>query len=186
VLTNAAGRILTEVRKHLPEVGAWIISDHGYGAAAPGVASMIDTVKVGESRSRIDTLTGMTAVVVSLLEAERAVGHDVRNDGQARRAAKALLEKTGAGHLLLTRGNEGMTLFDEDGREGQIPPVTNLEAADAFGAGDAAAAAFTLALCCGATTEDAATLANLVGGFRVGRPANVQVAREEILAVLGE
>jgi len=94
---------------------------------------------------------GLADVAAALPAELRAVGHDVRNDGQARRAAKALLEKTGAGHLLLTRGNLGMTLFDEDGREGQIPPVTNLEAADAFGAGDAAAAAFTLALSCAAT-----------------------------------
>jgi len=138
------------------DVGGWLFSDHGYGIAAPGVASMLDGTRIAESRTRIDGFKGMTAIVVSSTEAERVTGHDVRDDGQARRAAVEIFETTGAGHLLLTRG-----------------------------AGDAAASAFTLALVADATPEDAAAIANLVAGFQVGRPGTVPVERKEVLAVLG-
>jgi len=184
--SGLAGQVLAKVRDVAPDVSGWLFSDHGYGIAAPGVASMLDGIRIAESRHRIDNFKSMTAVVVSSTEAERVTGHDVRDDGQARATATELFERTGAGHLLLTRGALGMSLFAPDGREGRLPPVTQLEAAGAAGAGDAAAAAFTLALCARASVEDAAAIANLVAGFQVGRPGTVSVTREEVLAVLGE
>jgi D-beta-D-heptose 7-phosphate kinase/D-beta-D-heptose 1-phosphate adenosyltransferase len=184
--SGLSGRVLTKVREVAPDVAGWLFSDHGYGIAAPGVASMLEGIRVAESRRRIDHFQGMTALVVSSTEAERVAGHDVKDDGQARATAGELLDKTGAEHLLLTRGALGMTLFASDGREGRLPPVTQLEAADAAGAGNAAAAAFTMALCAGGSVEDAAAIANLVAGFQVGRPGTVSVTRDEVLAVLGE
>ena len=184
--SGLAGQVLAKVREVAPGVAGWLLSDHGYGIAAPGVASMLEGTRVAESRHRIDNFQGMTALVVSSTEAERVTGHDVKDDGQARATAGELFDKTGAGHLLLTRGGLGMTLFAPDGREGRLPPVTQLEAADAVGAGDAAAAAFTMALCARASVEDAAAIANLVAGFQIGRPGTAAVTRAEVLAVLGD
>jgi rfaE bifunctional protein kinase chain/domain len=184
--SGLSGQVLAKVRETAGDVAGWLFSDHGYGIAAPGVASMLEGTRIAESRTRIDGFSSMTALVVSATEAERVTGHDVRDDGQSRRAATEILEATSAAHLLLTRGALGMTLYAADGREGRLPPVTQLEAADAAGAGDAAAAAFTLGLCAGATVEDAAAIANLVAGFTIGRPGTVPVGRNEVLSVLGE
>jgi D-beta-D-heptose 7-phosphate kinase/D-beta-D-heptose 1-phosphate adenosyltransferase len=183
--SGLSGKVLSKVRAVAPDVSGWLLSDHGFGIAAPGVASMVEGVRVAESKGRVEDFQGMTALVVSSTEAERSTGRPVEEEGQARRAAGEILDTTGAGHLLLTRGSSGMMLFAEDGREGQLPPVTHLEAADADGEGDAAVAAFTLALAAGAAVEDAATISNLVAGFKVGRPGTVPVSADEVIAVLG-
>ena len=165
--------------------------NHRHSATLDEIKAGVGT-EIGASRwfampqSRIDAFAGMTALVVSGTEAERVLGRPVVDEAQARVAAGEIFDKTNADHILLTRGALGMSLHAPDGREGQLTPVTQLEAADAFGAGDAAAAAFTMALVAGAEVEDAAGIANLVAGFQVGRPGTVPVTRAEILSVLGE
>jgi len=183
--SGASSRILTSVREAAGEVGGWVFSDHGHGVAAPGTAAMLDGLRVAESRSRIDRFRDLTAVVANAWEAGAVAGHAVHDDGQVRSAGKDLLARTNAENVLLTRGNRGMTLLDDEGHEWSLPSAAPDVTGDLFGLGSTVVAAFTLALVVGAEPPDAAFVANLCAGLRVGRPPLGAGLRARLAAVLG-
>jgi rfaE bifunctional protein nucleotidyltransferase chain/domain len=78
-------------------------------------------VVVVDSRRRILDFTGATAVTPNEDEAGAAAGVDVRTAGDAREAAARLLERTGAEHVLLTRGNQGLGIFSRGGGAHLVP-----------------------------------------------------------------
>jgi bifunctional ADP-heptose synthase (sugar kinase/adenylyltransferase) len=89
--------------------------------------------------------------------------------------------------VLITRGSEGVALF-ERGRPTYTLPVSlqsDGEVVDPTGAGDTVAAAFTLALACGASMRTAAYLGNVAGGEVVRKLGAATVSREELAAALG-
>jgi bifunctional ADP-heptose synthase (sugar kinase/adenylyltransferase) len=127
----------------------------------------------------------MTAIVVNSWEAGAVAGHAVHDEGQVRSAGKDLLARTNAEHVLLTRGNQGMTLLSDEENEWALPSSAPEIAGDLFGVGDVVVAAFTLALVTGAEAPDAAFLANLCAGLKVGRPPLSKGLRQRLGAVLG-
>jgi bifunctional ADP-heptose synthase (sugar kinase/adenylyltransferase) len=83
--------------------------------------------------------------------------------------------------LVITRGRDGMAAFDRQHKPVDIPIFGSDQAADVTGAGDTVIAAFTAALAAGATTEEAAQLANYAGGIVVMKRGTATVSREELL-----
>jgi bifunctional ADP-heptose synthase (sugar kinase/adenylyltransferase) len=69
--------------------------------------------------------------------------------------------------LLITRGKDGMALFERSAKTTHIPIHGTDEIADVTGAGDTVISVFTLALAAGGTFADAARLANYAGGIVV-------------------
>jgi len=82
--------------------------------------------------------------------------------------------------VLLTRGEEGMTLFQEN-QAPQPIPASAREVYDVTGAGDTVIAVFTLALVAGATPSESAVLANCAAGVSVGKLGTATVTPEELL-----
>ena len=83
--------------------------------------------------------------------------------------------------MLVTLSEHGMVLFDRD----QPPyhtPTRAKEVFDVSGAGDTAIALFTLALCSGATLQEAAEISNHGSGVVVGKFGTATLTREELLA----
>jgi bifunctional ADP-heptose synthase (sugar kinase/adenylyltransferase) len=89
--------------------------------------------------------------------------------------------------VLITRGEEGMTLFTSGGPDGaevtHIPTVAR-EVYDVTGAGDTVIATLALALASGASLEEAAVLANHGAGVVVGKVGTASVTRDELLATI--
>jgi bifunctional ADP-heptose synthase (sugar kinase/adenylyltransferase) len=83
--------------------------------------------------------------------------------------------------LLITRGRDGMVAFDHKHKPVDIPIVGSDQVADVTGAGDTVIAAFTAALAAGATTEEAAQLANYAGGIVVMKRGTATVSQAELL-----
>ena len=82
--------------------------------------------------------------------------------------------------MLVTLSEHGMLLFDRD----QPPyhtPTRAKEVFDVSGAGDTAIALFTLALCAGATLQEAAEISNHGSGVVVGKFGTATLSREELL-----
>ena len=88
--------------------------------------------------------------------------------------------------LVITRGHDGMAAFDRKHQPVDIPIFGSDEVADVTGAGDTVIAAFTAALAAGATTEEAAQLANYAGGIVVMKRGTATVSRDELLAALDQ
>ena len=83
--------------------------------------------------------------------------------------------------LVITRGRDGMVAFEQGREPVDIPIFGSDEVADVTGAGDTVIAAFSAALAAGATTEDAAQLANYAGGIVVMKRGTATVSRNELL-----
>jgi D-beta-D-heptose 7-phosphate kinase/D-beta-D-heptose 1-phosphate adenosyltransferase len=96
-------------------------------------------------------------------------------------AGKKLLTTLGCGAVLITRGEEGMTLFERgNGRITHIPTKAK-EVYDVTGAGDTVIATLTLALAVGASYEEAARIANHAAGIVVSKLGTATVTPAELI-----
>jgi bifunctional ADP-heptose synthase (sugar kinase/adenylyltransferase) len=82
--------------------------------------------------------------------------------------------------VLITRGGDGMALFEQGQKPLHIPIYGTDEVADVTGAGDTVIAAFTLALAAGATPAEASRLANYAGGIVVMKRGTATASADEL------
>ena len=86
--------------------------------------------------------------------------------------------------LLITRGKDGMVAFSRRHKPVDIPIYGSDEVADVTGAGDTVIATFAAALAAGATSEEAAHLANYAGGIVVMKRGTATVSQQELLEAI--
>jgi D-beta-D-heptose 7-phosphate kinase/D-beta-D-heptose 1-phosphate adenosyltransferase len=91
-----------------------------------------------------------------------------------------LLERIAPSALLITRGAEGMSLFEPGRREVHLPVAVN-EVADVTGAGDTVVAALAVALGAGFELREAAAMANIAAGVSVSHHGTWAVKRDELI-----
>jgi D-glycero-beta-D-manno-heptose-7-phosphate kinase len=114
-------------------------------------------------------------------EAEEALGGRLKTVQDIERAGRQLLDVLRAENVLLTRGEDGMSLFEANGTVTHTPTVaTNVQ--DVSGAGDTVIATLTMALASGATMQEACTLANCASGVVVGAVGIVPIHPDELRA----
>ena len=92
--------------------------------------------------------------------------------------------KLNASGVLVTRGEDGMTLAKENGEIVDVPVSDKSEVFDVSGAGDTSVAAFMLSLCAGAAPEDAAVISNYASGIAVRKYGTATVSKDELLKVI--
>jgi D-beta-D-heptose 7-phosphate kinase/D-beta-D-heptose 1-phosphate adenosyltransferase len=107
----------------------------------------------------------------------------VRNEADLLRVGQRLLTLLKARAVLITRGEQGMSLF-EAGRPVTHIPTFAREVYDVTGAGDTVMAVLTLALAAGAPLRDAAVLANYGAGVVVGKRGTATVSRGELVRAI--
>jgi bifunctional ADP-heptose synthase (sugar kinase/adenylyltransferase) len=86
--------------------------------------------------------------------------------------------------LIITRGRDGMVAFADRHNPVDIPIFGSDEVADVTGAGDTVIATFTAAMAAGASTEEAAHLANYAGGLVVMKRGTATVSQQELLQAI--
>ena len=104
--------------------------------------------------------------------------------GVSERWVRTLLQRMKLESLVITRGRDGMVAFDRRKKPVEIPIFGSDQVTDVTGAGDTVIAAFTAALAAGASTEEAAQLANYAGGIVVMKRGTATVSREELLSAI--
>ena len=120
-------------------------------------------------------------------EVEAALGTSIGNDARKLESAgRTLLRRLKHHALLITRGKDGMALFEPGKKTVHIPVHGTDEIADVTGAGDTVIATFTLALAAGAGYYDAARLANYAGGIVVMKYGTRPVTHEELTQAVAE
>jgi rfaE bifunctional protein kinase chain/domain len=183
-------RLSESIVPQLNEVSGMLISDYGYGATD---ATEVDFLRRritrrGHSRpltvdSRYDLLrySHITASTPNEPELEEAFKQRIGNDvSLLDRVAKRILRRRSLRALLVTRGREGMVLYENGRRPQRLPIFGSDQVADVTGAGDTVIATFTLALSAGATFLDAAMLANCAGGLVVMKSGTATVTGREL------
>jgi rfaE bifunctional protein kinase chain/domain len=172
----------------LAKATALLISDYGYGSTdAREVAALRRTVArrtlpvTVDSRFDLLTYSHLTAATPNEPEIEEAFGQKIgANLELLHRLGKRLLRRLALEALLVTRGRDGMVLF-EPGKEPKALAVFGSDqAVDVTGAGDTVIAVFTLALAAGASFLHAAQLANCAGGLVVMKRGTATVSRREL------
>ena len=171
---------------------ALLVSDYGYGAATPAIVNALrEKGKIGstpiilDSRYRLTQYSGATAATPNEPEVEEALGVRVGQDwNKVVAAGEQIMARMKLQSLVITRGRDGMVAFDQKHKPVDIPIVGSDQVADVTGAGDTVIAAFTAALAAGATTEEAAQLANYAGGIVVMKRGTATVSRAELLQAI--
>lgn len=123
---------------------------------------------------------GATLITPNHHEAQQLTGIVVNNERSAERAGKKLLQQFGAQALLITRGEQGMTLCEASGKVTHIPTLAR-EVFDVTGAGDTVISTLALALAAGSTMIEAAHLANAAAGIVVGKLGTATVSCRELM-----
>src|SRR6185312_16273355 len=184
-------QMLAYLNATIPTVDALILSDYETGVISPEIiktaiplardAGKIVTV---DAHGDLGRFQGVTALTPNQPEAETTLGMRIHDRASLEIAGKELLERTHAEGLLITRGSEGMSLFERDQPPLHLPVFYHGEVADPTGAGDTVAATFTLALTAGATQAEAALLANVAAGLVIQRLGNATNTPEELMAAV--
>jgi D-glycero-beta-D-manno-heptose-7-phosphate kinase len=120
-----------------------------------------------DTHAGLERYQGAYLFTPNLPEAESAAGFSIRSNDDLNRAGAQLLQRTGAQYMLITRGEEGMSLFGADGTRKDIPAFNRTQVFDVTGAGDTVVAALTLALIAGGDAYQAAILGNLAASIVV-------------------
>jgi len=165
-----------------------ILSDYQYGAAAPeslepirGLAAQKKIPVVVDSRFRMAEFSGVTSMTPNITELEAAAGLSIGADAPLlHKVGQRVLRRQNLQSLLVTQGRFGMTLFERRRPPLHIPIFGTDDVADVTGAGDTVIAVFTLAMVCGASCSDAASLANFAGGIVVMKRGTATVNRIEL------
>lgn len=193
-LPEAARRTLrNKLATKVRSADALAVSDYGLGVASPAVVKEVRSRLRKGARITLDARHNLHAYAKAQItsatpnEAELEALHHVSigRDVQAlERCGGETLAFMKLRALLVTRGRDGMALFEPGKRFTQIPVHGSDQAVDVTGAGDTVLAAYTLALACGGSPLEAAHIANIAGGLVVMKRGTATVSREELLAAI--
>ena len=177
--------LLRNIESKIDELDAVILSDYDKGVLTPMVAKEI--VRMCRDRGKIVTVDpkpknamnyyGATSMTPNRKEAKECLGMERATNMEE--VGKELKEKLKLDNLLLTRSEEGMSLFIEN-KIVNIPTFAK-EVYDVTGAGDTVISVFTLAAASGVSWHEAAKIANTAAGVVVGKMGTSTVTKDEIL-----
>ena len=189
-------KLFQNLSSKLRKAHALAVSDYGFGVATPELVQQAarkrknDLPITLDARYRLHTYAkaGISAATPNEAEIETQHHTTIGQDAdELARTGRATLATMKLQSLLVTRGRHGAALFEADDRLTQMPVHGSDLAVDVTGAGDTVLAAYTLALACGASSFEAAHIANIAGGLVVMKRGTSTVSREELLdAIRGE
>jgi D-beta-D-heptose 7-phosphate kinase/D-beta-D-heptose 1-phosphate adenosyltransferase len=180
-------QVMAAVRQRLPEADVLLISDYAKGLVSPGLVREVlalaaryhRMVAVDPKVQNLLLFKGVTLVAPNHHEAAAAAHLTIRSEADLLRVGQVLLRRLKARGVLVTRGEQGMSLFEAGKPVVHIPTMAR-EVYDVTGAGDTVMGALSLALAAGATMGEAAVIANFAAGVVVGKRGTATVTRAEL------
>ncbi|GDZ92788.1 ADP-heptose synthase homolog [Planktothrix agardhii CCAP 1459/11A] len=173
------------ISENIDTVDAVVCSDYGDGVLTQLVieSALKAPLTIVDTQKDLPRFTGATLFTPNLPEAEKAVGYSIKNQQTLQQAGQDLLRLTQANSMLITRGEEGMSLFEGE-KQFQIPPFNRTDVFDVTGAGDTVVAALTLGLCTGSSLWESAVLGNLAASLVVRQFGTATTTIEEMKEAL--
>jgi D-beta-D-heptose 7-phosphate kinase/D-beta-D-heptose 1-phosphate adenosyltransferase len=187
--------LLNYLKMAVQEHDAVIVSDYKKGVVSSSLINAI--VKYAKQRDifiAVDPKVGhfhfyknISLITPNVMEASQGSGVDIKDEKSLYKAGKILMNRLSCRSVLITRGEEGMSLFEKE--TAKDISVTHIPTAakkvfDVTGAGDTVIAVFTLARAAGARSSDAAIIANHAAGIVVGEVGTAVVTPEALLKSL--
>jgi len=181
-------RLIAHIGARLGECQVVLLSDYLKGVLTPrlleavieacrkaGVPVVVDPKGADYGKYR-----GATLLTPNRKEAQLASGVTIRDEASLQEAGNKLCRELDLDALVLTRSEEGMSLFLRDGQRIHLPTEAR-EVFDVSGAGDTVLCLFGLGLAGGLSLEETAYLANVAAGIVVGKVGTSTVSPREIL-----
>ena len=176
-----------QLRDNLNKISArvdtFIVSDYGHGTVDKHVVEYMkviakDKTVVGDSRYSLKTFKGLTLITPNESEAYQLSGLD--EERPIEEVGKRIIDSMSLKALLITRGNNGMTLFLKNGAMYYIPISGKDDVTDVTGAGDTVCAVSALSLASGADFYTASRIANYAAGVVVMKRGTATISPEEL------
>lgn len=175
--------MLTDFARILPQHDAVLFSDYGKGGLTH-IPRMIELARAAGKPVLVDPkgddygrYAGATVVTPNRAELAQVIG-SWKTEAQLEERTRQLRERKHLDAVLLTRSEEGMSLFDASGQL-QVPAQAR-EVFDVTGAGDTVIATLAAMLACGMSLREAMPIANRAGGIVVGKFGTATVSYEEL------
>ncbi|MBQ9150343.1 bifunctional hydroxymethylpyrimidine kinase/phosphomethylpyrimidine kinase [bacterium] len=164
-------KVIENIKKAIKDFDGIILSDYHLGCLTDNVvkcaieeAKKHNKIIVADIQKNMEKYKGVTAITPNQPDSEKQVGFFIKDEQTLKQAGKKLLLDLNLEKVLLTRGENGMALFEIENNEikfSMVPAYNKKEVFDVTGAGDTVVAAFTLALCAGIEPK----LAMAIGNF---------------------
>jgi len=178
-------QMLEDFKREVQRHDVVLFSDYGKGGLAH-IPRMIDMARlagkpvlVDPKGSDYERYAGATVITPNKAELIQVVG-PWQNEEELTRKAQALRSALKLDQLLLTRSEEGMSLFDTSGVLSVQAKAR--EVADVTGAGDTVIATLAMMIACGMSMQDAMVHANRAGGLVVAKFGTATLTYEELVA----
>jgi rfaE bifunctional protein kinase chain/domain len=176
------------LRESMKSLHGIILSDYGKGLLTKDlIRSTIRRAKETDRFVLVDPKVknffhykGATVVTPNTAEASAAAGLGITDVASLTKVGKMLQRRLQCDVLVITRGEEGMAIF-EPHQEPFLVRTVAREVYDVTGAGDTVIGTMALALAGGAAAKDAARLANYAAGIVVGKVGTATVTRKELI-----
>lgn len=186
-------KIINSYQEALPDIDALIISDYGKGVVSkkligevvPPARKKGIPVCVDPKERNFPYYRNVSAITPNVKELSFGAGIKIEEYDHLIQAAHKVKSMLGCDMVLVTRGEHGMSLFEEDGHPVDIP-TTAKAVFDVTGAGDTVIACFTLAWASGATPREAAIIANVAAGLVVAEVGAASVPWEKLSSACRE
>ncbi len=184
---ESTAKVVGYIKKAIKSADLVVISDYAKGLVTKTLVEETNDacrkagrlIAVDPKVEHFDYYKGVTIVTPNNLEASLASGIEIENGESLHRAGEALFNKLGCQALLITRGENGMSLFEANS-ETHIPTVAK-EVFDVSGAGDTVIGTLALSLASGASFKEAAVLANFAAGVVVGKVGTATLSPKELM-----
>jgi len=186
-------KLLEKIRDLVPHHDGILLSDYGNGVMTEKIIS--ESIKMAEKHGKIIAVDAQddlyrfknpTIITPNQPDAERTLGYEIKDRQTLLKAGQDLLKMTNSDKVLLTRGSEGMVLFEKNGNIVSIPAINKTEVFDVTGAGDSVVASVLLALCTGAGAADAAIVGDLAASIVVRKFGAATTNSQELIENLEE
>jgi D-beta-D-heptose 7-phosphate kinase/D-beta-D-heptose 1-phosphate adenosyltransferase len=183
-------RLLAAIERQLGACAGVVLEDYGKGVLSKPVAAgamrrfrSAGLPVVVDPKASVAAYRGAALIKPNLREAETLSGVTIRTRPDLERAVARLRRRIGGGAVVVTRGGDGMTIFESEGAGIDVRTVAR-EVFDVQGAGDTSIAALALALRAGATLLEAAVLANAAAGVVIGKVGTATASADELRELL--
>ena len=178
--------IIRFLEKTIKSIDVVVISDYAKGAITEAICrKLVEIAKLNKKMIIVDPkpkhmefYVNVDLITPNNSEASEMTGLEDGSDETVMEIGNKLLKYLNT-NVLVTRGEKGMSLFEKDGSKTHIPAKAR-EVYSLIGAGDTVVATAALALASGANFAEAATLANIAAGIKVGKIGTASVSIDEI------
>lgn len=168
-------KVIKNIKNNIEKFDGIILSDYHLGCLTDNVvkcaieeAKKYNKIIVADIQKNMEKYKGVTAITPNQPDAEKQVGFFINDETLLKKAGETLIKQLEVQKVLLTRGENGMALFEKTENDIKIEKVSaynKKEVFDVTGAGDTVVAAFTLALCAGFDAKNAMRLGNFAASI---------------------